>query len=198
MGAFTAEWTFVNYIMIIVVESVESCNLKIYHLVTERTCVADGFRLRFQRHSRQQAQQQRRSQQYGKTPLHLRGLLKVKCSGLFYRHSAAGNRGALHDGSSRIGKIRHERPPPPPARIRRWRRQPCRCGFCSPSMYTNTIARENAGRNKNVRAFGNFFAENFFEYPPAPPGRFGFLRPRPWRTAAPVPPFSAASGKDEK
>ena len=113
--AFTAVWTFVNYIMLIVTVSLESCNLKISLLLTEKTYVADGFRLRFQRHSRQQAQQQRRSQQYGKTPLHLHGLLKVKCSGLFYRHSAAGNRGALHGGSSRIGKIRHERPPPPPA-----------------------------------------------------------------------------------
>ena len=76
--AFTAVWTFVNYIMLIVTVSLESCNLKISLLLTEKTYVADGFRLRFRRHSRQQAQQQRRSQQYGKTPLHLRGLLKVR------------------------------------------------------------------------------------------------------------------------
>ena len=76
---FTAVWTFVNYPMLIVVVSLESCNLMICPRVTERTYVADGFRLRFQRHSRQQAQQQRRSQQYGKTLLlHLRRLLKVR------------------------------------------------------------------------------------------------------------------------
>ena len=79
MFAFTAEWTFVNYIMLIVVVSLESCNLKICLFLTEKTYVADGFRLRFQRHSRQQVQQQRRSQQYGKTLLlHLRRLLKVR------------------------------------------------------------------------------------------------------------------------
>ena len=76
---FTAVWTFVNYPMLNVVVSLESCNLMICPRVTERTYVADGFRLRFQRHSRQQAQQQRRSQQYGKTLLlHLRRLLKVR------------------------------------------------------------------------------------------------------------------------
>ena len=76
---FTAVWTFVNYPMLIVVVSLESCNLMISLRVTVTTYVADGFRLRFQRHSRQQAQQQRRSQQYGKTLLlHLRRLLKVR------------------------------------------------------------------------------------------------------------------------
>ena len=76
---FTAVWTFVNYPMLIVVVSLESCNLMICPRVTEKTYGADGFRLRFRRHSRQQAQQQRRSQQYGKTLLlHLRRLLKVR------------------------------------------------------------------------------------------------------------------------
>ena len=49
--------------MIIVVESLESCNLMICRRVAETAFVAGGFRLRFRRHSRQQAQQQRRSQQ---------------------------------------------------------------------------------------------------------------------------------------